>query len=152
MNWEAVSAIGSILGAVAVVVTLFYLARQIKLSNSESQSNVAWAITNALNQFTSRISSTPETASLWKRGCTDFDALDEIEQEQFVILVAEWYNVLMALYRTKDLSPIPNDYWAQVKSTFMMYMEQPGFRACILSRRVNFIDEIFEEITEGHTK
>lgn len=30
MNWEAFGAIGEILGAIAVVVTLFYLARQIR--------------------------------------------------------------------------------------------------------------------------
>jgi hypothetical protein len=34
--------------------------------------------------------------------------------------------------------------------TFQMYMEQPGFRACVLTRRVNFPNEIFDEITEGY--
>ena len=35
MNWEAVGAIGEVSGAGAVVVTLFYLARQIR-QNSDS--------------------------------------------------------------------------------------------------------------------
>ena len=30
MNWDAIGAVGEIIGAIAVVVTLFYLARQIK--------------------------------------------------------------------------------------------------------------------------
>ena len=149
MNWNAIGAVGEILGAIAVVATLFYLAGQIKHANRESQSNVAWAITNALNQFAGRITSSPEVASIWKRGCDDFDALNEAEQEHFVVIVAEWVNVLMALFRTKDLSPIPEDYWRQVKGTFLMYMEKPGFRACVLTRRVNIMDEIYEEITEG---
>jgi hypothetical protein len=36
MNWEAIGAIGEILGAVAVVATLGYLATQIKQSRRET--------------------------------------------------------------------------------------------------------------------
>ena len=149
MNWDAIGAVGEILGAIAVVATLFYLASQIRHANRESQSNVAWAITNALNQFTGRITTSSDVASIWTRGCDDFYALNDAEQEHFVVLVAEWSNVFMALYRTKHLSPIPEGYWDQVKDTFLMYMEKPGFRACVMTRRVNFMDEVFEEITEG---
>ena len=33
MNWEAIGAVGEILGAAGVIVTLVYLARQIHVSN-----------------------------------------------------------------------------------------------------------------------
>jgi len=35
MNWDALGAIGEIIGAAAVLVTLFYLAAQIKMQNRE---------------------------------------------------------------------------------------------------------------------
>ena len=138
MNWEAIAAIGEIGGAIAVVATLFYLTLQIRHSNRESQVNIAWTITNSLNDFIASISSSPDTASLWHRGCQDFDSLDAIEQEHFVFMMAAWCNILMGLYRTKGLSKIPAEYWNQVKGTFRMYMELPGFRACVLTGRVNF--------------
>ena len=150
MNWEAIGAVGEIGGAIAVVATLFYLTVQIRHSNRESQVNVAWTITSALNELIALITATPDTASLWHRGCQDFDSLDEIEQEHFVLLMATWANVLMGLSRTKDLSKVPGEYWDQVKVTFQMYMERPGFRVCVLTRRVNFPNEIFDEITEGY--
>ncbi len=37
MNWEAISAIGEIVGALAVVITLVYLAIQIREQNRESR-------------------------------------------------------------------------------------------------------------------
>jgi len=40
MQWEALGAIGELAGAIAVVATLFYLARQIKHSNTVSSANV----------------------------------------------------------------------------------------------------------------
>lgn len=149
MNWEAIGAIGEVGGAIAVVATLFYLSVQIRNSNRESQVNIAWTITDALNDFIARISASPEVASLWHRGCKDFDSLEDIEKEHFVVLIAAWANVLMGLHRTKDLSKVPGEYWDQVLSTFRMYMELPGFRACVLTKRVNFPEEIYLEITEG---
>ena len=56
----------------------------------------------------------------------------------------------MGCHRTKNLSTIPGEYWEQVKSTFRMYMENPGFKAAVLTRRVNFPDEVFEEIIDGY--
>lgn len=39
MNWEAVSAISSIVGAVAVVVSLAYLAAQVRMNSNQLQQN-----------------------------------------------------------------------------------------------------------------
>ena len=36
MNWDAVGAVGELVGAVAVVATLVYLARQVQASNRTS--------------------------------------------------------------------------------------------------------------------
>ena len=35
MNWDALGAIGEIIGAIAVLATLYYLAKQIKMQNCE---------------------------------------------------------------------------------------------------------------------
>ena len=45
VNWEAVSAIGEIVGAIAVVVTLAYLAAQIRQSTQVARSTARQAIT-----------------------------------------------------------------------------------------------------------
>ena len=150
MNWDAVSAVAEIFGTFAVVVTLIYVAIQIRQSNRESQSSTAWAITNSLNEFAGRITANSELASVWNRGIADFQGLDATEQERFVVLIAEWYNVLMALYRTRDLSPLPDSYWKQAKATFLLYMDKPGFREAVMTRRVNFEDDIYIEIVESY--
>ena len=40
MNWEAIGAVGEIVGALAVFLTLFYLASQIRQSNRATQANI----------------------------------------------------------------------------------------------------------------
>jgi hypothetical protein len=51
MNWDAISAIGEVVGAMAVILTLIYLALQIRRSTLESQMAAAHALTNQLNQI-----------------------------------------------------------------------------------------------------
>ena len=41
MNWEAVGAVGEIVGAIAVVITLIYLARQMRQNSSALRSTTA---------------------------------------------------------------------------------------------------------------
>ena len=62
MNWEAIGAVGEILGALAVIITLIYLARQVaatKIAVRRQISNDVNAMFNSLNQV---VASTPELA------------------------------------------------------------------------------------------
>ncbi len=47
MNWEAIGAVGEIFGALAVVVSLVYLATQIRSQNRESRIAASHEITTA---------------------------------------------------------------------------------------------------------
>lgn len=50
MSWEAISAVSEIIGAIAVIVTLVYLARQVALSNKFAKAD-AWR--SRFSEFTS---------------------------------------------------------------------------------------------------
>ena len=51
MNWDALGATGEIVGALAVLLTLVYLATQIKQSNDISRFNASKEIMNQFNQI-----------------------------------------------------------------------------------------------------
>ncbi len=55
MNWDAIGAVGEILGAVAVVVSLVYLSTQIRIQNRESKLST---INNLTEQRNTCIAST----------------------------------------------------------------------------------------------
>ena len=79
MDWEAIGAVGEIVGAAAVVVSLLYLARQVQIQNSESRAA-------AMHEFYVgwRESSVPfvdgDLADLFIKASADFDSLTEIEK------------------------------------------------------------------------
>lgn len=49
MNWEAIGAIGEVLGALSVLVTLFYLAQQIRQSNKIAKASSEVSIRNSFS-------------------------------------------------------------------------------------------------------
>jgi len=131
MNWDAISAVAEVTGVIAILITLIYLARQIRQSNREARDATAWRITESIATLVQVLNGDSEIADIWCRGTDDFDSLSRVERERFVSMLAMWTNILMALYRTKDTSEIPCEYWNQVLDTFAMYMEKPGLRKAV---------------------
>ncbi len=96
MNWDALGAIGEIIGAAAVLATLFYLAAQIKMQNRElekSNENVtaqlSFDINNMLINNFDALMRDKEFVEIYLKGMSN-QPLDEIEIIQFSIFVNRW--------------------------------------------------------------
>ena len=83
MNWEAIGAIGEILGAVAVVATLGYLAVQIRGSTKATRAGTSLSINDALSKILSALRSDGEFAEIWYRGLQNLGSLNEVEAVRF---------------------------------------------------------------------
>ena len=51
MNWDVVSAVSELLGAVAVVVSLLYVAKQLRDTKNESSVENTHRVTESLNSY-----------------------------------------------------------------------------------------------------
>ncbi len=149
MNWEAVAAVAEVGGVLAILVTLVYLARQVRQGNKEAQDSTAWRITESIAELAKVIATDADSAEIWCRGVDEFDSLSRVERERFASMLGMWTNILMALYRTKQTSAIPHEYWNQMRETTAMYMEYPGFRKAVESGYVNVPDYVLEEIRQA---
>ena len=76
VNWEAISAIGQIVGAIAVVISLIYLATEVR-SNARATRQAAMRSTvDSLNRFAQQIIGHADLAELRNRGFHDFESLE----------------------------------------------------------------------------
>ena len=104
MNWDAIGAIGEVVGAIAVFATLFYLARQIRYS-SEAQDRAnqlaqAESVTssNALIMDTwAELARDSELADIYNRGTRGLE-LNEVEAVRYVAFANMYLNWLEVLY------------------------------------------------------
>ena len=87
MNWDAVSAIGEIVGAVAVIVTLIYLAIQIRESARASRSAAVTDATTAMQAFYQELGSNPHTCQLFLNGLTNPGSLSREDEFQYLMMM-----------------------------------------------------------------
>ena len=62
MDWDAIGAVGELVGAAAVVLTLFYLARQIKTSSDISKADLFERSNDRFSRVRSIVIQHPEIA------------------------------------------------------------------------------------------
>ena len=87
MNWDAIGAIGEVVGAVGVILSLAFVGRQIRHSSHQMGEHSRALRIAAIDQvaagfsrFRDPLIRDPAVADLWIRGTADYDSLDEIEQ------------------------------------------------------------------------
>jgi len=73
MNWDAMSAIGEVTGAVAVIFTLVYLARQIRQSNVASNATAIQTFFNSMESMSSQLISEPQLRDVFSRSMVEWE-------------------------------------------------------------------------------
>jgi hypothetical protein len=105
VNWEALGAIGETIGALGVIVTLAYLAIQIRHNSRVAALTAGHSISTGLIEFLERIALDPELHSLWNRALDSPESLDEAERDRFGRLMAGFFGRCLDAHRHGELDP-----------------------------------------------
>jgi len=125
MNWDALGAIGEIVGAVAVVVTLLYVARQIHQANAQSQARARYSFIEAYGHMNASITENKKVASVFRRGLKG-DDLDEDEGIQFFALLGQFLNTWSTLFDLHVDGLLPENQWMMVRKDIITMLSEPG--------------------------
>jgi len=87
MNWNAIGAVGEIVGTLAVVVSLVYLALQIRTQNTQSKLAAKHEISVGFRDATAKFAN-PDMSDIFVRANKDFDSLADAESMRFVVLTS----------------------------------------------------------------
>jgi hypothetical protein len=147
MNWDALGAIGDLIGGTAVMVTLIYLAIQVRQSNRVMRDTAysEWntQLQNLLGQYSSS-----ESGDLVRRGSHDPDSLTEKEREQFNLLLHRsmaFYEYSWRLYKRGTLEDSMVD---PALRNMMKTLQTPGGKEWWLKYPLEFSED-FTEHVEG---
>ena len=99
MNWEAIGAIGELVGATGVIATLGYLAVQIRQNSHAVKSATAQSLIAAINENLQTGVASPQAAKMIVLGQTDFQALSDDEKMQFVLFLLSWFRIMDQAYQ-----------------------------------------------------
>ena len=103
MNWDAIAAVSQAVGAIAVIVTLIYLARQVRQNTAALRSAATQGAHDQAANFYGTLSSDPELVMVVARGVETPDELSDAERGQFYsLLMRSLFNFQNWYLQTRD--------------------------------------------------
>ena len=144
MDWEAIGAIGEVLGAVGVILTLGYLAIQIRQNTRALRAASIDSTTQIANGIRSDLFSNPEITAIYANGLGDVDALNKLERERFRLLMT---NALWALWNAYNQAKLGDSQsWEAQKPMMRRFLSQPGGQWYWQTYREEFAQDFQAEV------
>ena len=99
INWDAIGAIGEVIGTAAVVVSLIYVGFQIRQNTSSAQASTFQSyVENAMGWMAS-VYEDEELCELWRRGSDDLESLNTNEKDRYSFLLLAFFRMFENVYR-----------------------------------------------------
>ena len=127
MNWEIIGATGEWAGAIAVVASLLYLARQIHHSTKQAKAAARYSFLAAYGESNANIFQSKEASSVYRRGL-EGEITDPDEAMQFTIMLAQFINTWNVLYDLHEEDELPENQWELVSKDIHAVYSTPGGR------------------------
>ena len=148
MNWEAISAIGQIVGAIAVVVSLIYLAREVHSSvRATREASMRW-VSDSYTRWIHQVSGHPDLRELYYRGIHDFESLKGADLVGFSALMVEAFRHYEGLYYLQSGRHLDPRLWHGWEAGMRDTNAYPGVQAWWRSRTHWFSEEFVNHINQ----
>jgi hypothetical protein len=100
VNWDAIGAVGEILGTAAVVVTLVYLLRQIRDQNRALQTNIRDSSFHGLQEWNYVLMGDPRLSTIFQRGVLtkDWTVFEEDDRARLLHVMYSFFKLFENIY------------------------------------------------------
>ena len=128
MNWEIAAAVGELIGALAVVVSLIYLAAQIKQNTRSVDEQTRahrvaslTAVGQGFSGFRSLIASDDKNAGLWEKASSGLANLNPTERRQLDFMLVEMFWSFAMPWLFVQQGVFDNALWVQAKQNLRLF-------------------------------
>ena len=146
MNWEALGAIGETVGAVAVVLTLAYLAVQIRQNTRWLRASIADSHYRGVVDWITSVASDRELGRTFLVGTQRFDDLSEEDQRQFLLLIFSQLKLFERLHYQLRQGNIEEELWNRETTSLRLMIQSPVFETWWAARRDLFQEDFQCEV------
>jgi len=128
MNWDAIGAIGEVVGAAAVVGSLLYLAGQVRMSARASAVESKMQSTTLLYTYIDSLINSPDLLDLQTRGIADIEALAKVDYVRFSNMSMKAFWMFSASYFQYRSGTIDEDGFFETKAVIRYWLRGRGCR------------------------
>lgn len=133
INWSSTiqiwANVATIINSIVVVISLIYLARQVKISTKATKGATYQTIINGVASIEARISQDKEVARIYKVGTADPAQLDGIEKVIFNELISSYFNFYENLHFQADQDLVDKGLWKGWSKNLIDDLQKPGIAA-----------------------
>lgn len=126
MSWEAAGAVGEIVGAAAVVISVIYLAVQIKRQTEQAKLAATRELMSTFNETLDRVIDDPVVANLWLEGAYRYRELANEDRIRVSALYQRTMRVMEQQHLHVSKGHIDPVYVASIGRAFADWITKPG--------------------------
>lgn len=148
MNWQAVSAISGALAAIAVVLSVVYLALQVRRNTQAMYSQAHHLTTIALADTAATIASSNELSRIYRLGLASPDQLSEDEFFRFAAIGTSQFRTFENLFFQHRSGLVTEDFWSAHRENILWFYHTPGMQMWWQDKRLSY-SKGFREFLEA---
>jgi len=127
MTWEAIGAIGEIVGAAAVVLTLIYFSLHLRQGTSNIRAASYQSASQGRTSFRMAVAGDKELTRVLRLGLIDPSQLDEDDLLRFHILLVEEFRIAQSAFFLKEDGLADPEFWEHERFMIATYKKTPAF-------------------------
>ena len=128
MSISDLGSLGEFISSVFVLVTLIYLALQIRQNTHATRATSHHAITDAMNQLNLVLATNHGAATLWHAGMHDRAALDSVQRDQYDALIRAYMHVCDTMYYQAQVGAGDHGLWEAEQRYLRVILSSNGGR------------------------
>lgn len=128
MNWDAIGAIGEILGALAVFASLIYLAFQIKQNTLSLRASAKHDATSRQLEYFDTLLENPDLRTVYRKGLKDFSSLDLDDRDVFGMLMYKAFFTFSEAFYEYRHAHFDEEQWLESSEAIDWHLSHTGAR------------------------
>jgi len=149
MDIAVVGVVAEVVGAVAVVVSLAYLAVQIRSNTREVKTENVHRVTDSFNVLNLTLAADEELAALWHKGSASYEDLGDTEKARFNFMWLSAFRIYDSLYYQIQRGTGDETLWQTELETLKWLFSSPGTREWWRQQQFTFSPG-FKEFIDQH--
>ena len=139
MNWDAISAISQLIGSLAVVLSVLYLAVQVHQSTRVARLATQDAAAAALRDVTKPFMENAELERIWRVGLEDVGALSVEERARFFHAAYQWLKAFETIHSHYVYGLMDRQLFEGWEGLLRHYVAAPGIASLLETSARSFL-------------
>ena len=130
MTLESISALASVISALAIVASVIYAAVEIRQNTRAVRASAFQQVVNSFAEISFEIAKRAELVDLYLRAGRDYGSLPQVERAQYSLMLLSFLRRAENVVFQANTRLLTTEHWSGIRNSIKAILAPPGARAC----------------------